>query len=165
MSLGEMNINWDNVKTIFRIIENCSKEKQEKSLVKALDNDYINEDEKRIIIELLREKENKKYQYKEKMEKAKEGKEEILRIALEYILVENSNYVLRTDINEEQKKAIKEALQRLKEHVYTQNEIKILKKLIPQFVTEELSKDNIYSILGLKPDMITTIEKEDDDGR
>lgn len=165
MSLEEMNINWKNVKTIFRIIENCSQENQKKALEKALDNDYINENEKRIIIELLREQENKKYQYKEKMEKAKEGKEEILRIALEYILVENSNYVLRTDINEEQKKAIKEALQRLKEHVYTQNEIEILKKLIPQFVTEELSKNNIYSILGLKPDMITTIEKEDDDGR
>lgn len=163
--LEEMNINWDKVRAIYRIIEKYSPEKKETSLENAIKNGYINEYEKRRVVELLMEQENKKYPYKEKIEKTKENKEDIWRLALEYILGENSNYVLRMDIKEEQKKAIKEALLRIKAHVFTKNEIEILKKLIPQFVTEEQSQNDIYIILGFKSDMIATIEKPDDGGR
>lgn len=161
--LEDEEVRGERVRAVCTIIENYTDEQKEEALNNAINNEYLTTKEVRQVWKLLKEKEESKFPYKaiiEKIKKENEKDPQYYRLAMEYILGEDNNYVLRGDLADEEKKRIAKIVRKISRKDYDGRERLIVLSLIPEFVTEERSKEDICMVCGVEYRDVAKIEDE-----
>lgn len=143
--LENIGIRKDRVRTICITVKNYSDEKREEALNNAINNGYITEKEKQKVLKLL-------FPYKEAVERViqeRKNKTQYFRLALEYILGNNNAYLLDSNLTEEQREKITETVRKICFKQYDGRERLIIRELIPEFINEERTEEEICNILGI----------------